>query len=84
MVGSRNLLSPRELSPHIQLLPRSGNVNMMGFLTDTFQYVRLPDLKVDLLFLRPHFVTLQIKHMVTRIFWKLKAYKYALPVVNPF
>ena len=49
--GLKNSFSPGELSPLIQLLPRSGNVSMMGFLTNTFQYVRLPDLKVDLLFL---------------------------------
>ena len=37
--------------------PKKGKYDMMGFLTNTFQYfsLKLSDLNADFLFLRPHF-----------------------------
>ena len=37
--------------------PKKGKYDMMGFLTNILQYfsLKLPDLNVDFLFLRPHF-----------------------------
>ena len=35
--------------------PKKWKCDMIGFLTNTFLYVRLPDLIADFLFLRHHF-----------------------------
>ena len=47
--------------------PTKWTCDMMGFLTNTFQYVRLPDLKADLFFLRDH-LTLPIHSRTHGIF----------------
>ena len=51
----KEFFHPRGTLPTHLVAPKKWKCDMMGFLTNTLQYVRLPDLKVDLLFLRPHF-----------------------------
>ena len=87
----KNSFIPGGTLPTHPVAPKKWKCDMMGFLTNTLQYVRLPDLKVDLLFLQDPISSSSNKthasdraHGWTRIFWKLKAYEYALAVVYTY